>query len=58
MKHISLIQLLAVGALIVVVNSLVCAQSGSTSKVTIGVTCEKCRFESGTVVVDNVVFEK
>ena len=28
------------------------------TSVTIGVTCEKCRFESGTVVVDNVVFEK
>jgi len=28
------------------------------TSVTVGVTCEKCRFESGTVVVDNIVFEK
>jgi hypothetical protein len=28
------------------------------TSVTVGVSCEKCRFESGTVVVDNIVFEK
>lgn len=28
------------------------------TSVTIGVSCEKCRLESGTVVVDNVAFEK
>lgn len=28
------------------------------TSVTIGVNCDKCTFESGTVVVDNIVFEK
>ena len=28
------------------------------TSVTVGVFCEKCTFESGTVVVDNVAFEK
>ena len=28
------------------------------TSVQIGVTCDKCRFETGTVVVDNIAFEK
>ena len=28
------------------------------TSVTIGVFCEKCTFEKGTVVVDNIAFEK
>ena len=28
------------------------------TSVQIGVTCEKCTFENGTVVVDNIAFEK
>ncbi|HEY0729567.1 MAG TPA: hypothetical protein VGD38_15910 [Pyrinomonadaceae bacterium] len=28
------------------------------TSVQIGVTCEKCRFENGTIVVDNIAFEK
>jgi hypothetical protein len=28
------------------------------TSVTVGVFCDKCRIESGTVVVDNIAFEK
>jgi hypothetical protein len=28
------------------------------TSITVGVSCEKCKMESGTVVVDNIAFEK
>jgi hypothetical protein len=28
------------------------------TSVTVGVFCDKCKIESGTIVVDNIAFEK